>query len=63
MLSLFWVVVCVVAQPTNIAVHADAILLRKIRRDSLIPGDLVVLLVFVDKRRASLAASYLNWLS
>jgi hypothetical protein len=38
--------VCVVAQPTNNAVHIIAIPLRKIDRDGFLSADLVVLLVF-----------------
>jgi hypothetical protein len=42
MLSLFWVLVCVVAQPTNIAVHAIAILPSKIHFNGFIGRNLVV---------------------
>jgi hypothetical protein len=35
MLSLFWVAVCVVAQPTNNAAYAAAILLRKMHFNGL----------------------------
>ena len=42
MLSLFWVVVCVVAQPINNAVHTIAILLRKTNLNGFIGHNLVV---------------------
>jgi hypothetical protein len=42
MLSLFWVLVCVVAQPTNIAVHTAAMLLKKIGLTDFIARNMVV---------------------
>src|SRR5438445_5236651 len=42
MLSLFWVVVCVVAQPINNAVHTIAILLRETNLKGFIGHNLVV---------------------
>src|SRR5947208_12153080 len=49
MLSLFWVVVCVVAHPNNSAVHTAAMLLKKIGLTDFIARNMVVDNKFLTK--------------